>query len=81
MDGASLCRHQAERSGYDRLEAEQEVLARRASQAFRMVLKTAAPDSTAFAEKLALVEREYRDVMDGRFVHLVNDARHLSSLA
>lgn len=67
--------------GYDRPEAEQEVLARRASQAFKVVLKTAAPDSAAFVVKLELVERDYGDVMDGQFVHLVNDARRLSGVA
>lgn len=64
---------------YERLEAEEEVIAERASQALRVVLRTAAPDHAALVEKMEVFEREFGPDLDGHFAHLVNDARRLSS--
>lgn len=63
---------------YERLEAEEGVIAEDASQALRVVLRTAAPDPAAFVEKMEVFERAFGEDRDGDFAHLLADARRLS---
>lgn len=65
-------------SDYRRLEQEEGVIARRVARAIRTMLRTAAPDNAAFAEKLELFDEELGDVLDGELTYLVNDARRLA---
>lgn len=62
---------------YQRLEAEEGVMADRSLCAFKAVLRTAPPDFAAFVEKLELFDEEYGDELDGKLSYLVNDARRL----
>ncbi len=64
---------------YERLEAEEGVIADRASQALGVVLRTAVPDHAALVEKMEVFEREFGPDLDGHFAHLLADARRLSS--
>lgn len=63
---------------YERLEAEEGAIADRVAEARDRVMRTAAPDYAAFVEKMELYERDFGDITDGYFAHLIADARRLS---
>lgn len=62
---------------YRRLQAEEEGIADRAIEALHLVLRTPVPDHAAFVEKMDVYGREFEDMSDGYFAHLIADARRL----